>query len=371
MARAVKVLVLIMVLMAFGHPALSAPKASKKIQAANAAALIFGPEWTFTNRELLALHDFEVIQKMPEIYEAFVRHCRLTKRCKATVDSEGNKIINFNGFEVYLAYDAGVIEMQSSPISQAEWRKKIDLLQENVFDVLGSMGYFPHSHIGNGHLNMGLQYFADKPMLLRNFIVDFFNHPGLSIVLNTYNENLRNSQTFDQWIPRDQDRFREALQQLDAIPDFTIRDVLEKLNPSLREKYIALAMREVILYSWDQSDKLDSEARLEIRSLRPQANMTDFLKVIQIFESRVDYLSTLARPVPFQPPPRTKNGLEALGQYAEYLEESGLKLKDFKSLLPAEWRQISKKQYAEPLMSYQKAHQCQKTQSLLLIRAGR
>ena len=92
------------------------------------------------------------------------------------------------------------------------------------------------------------------------------------------------------------------------------------------------------------------EARIEIRAVRPQASMNVFVRQIDLFQHRFDYLATLDHPIPLAPmipveplkvdihkltPPVSAQ--DALRAFYQYVRESGLRWRDHRDYLWPQW----------------------------------
>lgn len=344
--------------------------------AQTAGVLIFGPEWTFTHDKFLPMHPEEsaVRHYVDDVRDRFDDFCRTSSKCR--FDRFGGhglgEIIFADGLKVRIGVDPGVIELQATPLSLDAWKKVKNQVQEVIFDQLALENFKPHVHEGAGHINIGLEYFKDKPMLLRNFIVDFYNNPGVSVVLNSLNDNHHNAQTLDQ-MPQDvRDHFIRSIEKLDKIPNFKIDDVLKIVGDPLVSKYIALGIRDV---GYRPGEKkafmpsfigLRSISRLEVRTVRPQANMEWFERALEIFDARIkNHLVKFDAAIPLAPARPIEDGYVALGQYADYIEESGLKLKDYKLLMPQIWQKLAVKDYIrKPKYKIKKAARAGQCQAL-------
>lgn len=325
------------------------------LAAANSAVaesdLIYGPEWTFQIVDQISIYGIAM---------HFTNYCAASGLCrfeeeKFNYNFTYGKIIFNDGFEVTLTKDSGVVELKSTPLSLKKWIQSEKLLQKVIFDNMAQLNLIPDEVNGAGHLNIGLTYFKDKPILLRNFIVDFFNHPGLGVVLNTLVNNERDAKALDQFTQAEQTKFIQQLEKLDAIKNPTIDDIIGTLGWFMRTKMIGMGMRGVhqgpLGPMGDNAYQVEvgPMARLEIRTLRPQASLADFRKVIQIFESRIHYLKNQKNLIRLNKIAPITDGYVALGQYADYLEESNLKLEKFKSLMPKVWQEIPTEHYTRSL----------------------
>lgn len=326
------------------------------------SALIFGPEWTFTNDKLIAADTSEdsnrpyVLKLREKVQLHFAKYCQTSGKCKYLTDggSEEFQILTPFGTYLTLGTDPGVFEVQSEPRSLEQWRAESAYYQEVIFDNFKKIGLKPHLREGAGHLNIGIQYFEKNPKLLRNFIVDFYNHPGVGVVLNSLTANQFDSAYLDQWFERNhtgatslsvyqsfENFYQMALDKLgvlDAKKNYALSDVREAVLLYTIPKWVALGLRGT--GSRFEATVINGRSRIEIRALRPQASMADFVRVIEIFEARVKFLSRVDRPLALLRPEPIEDGWKALGQFADYLAEAGLNWQNYKTLMPQEWREL-------------------------------
>jgi hypothetical protein len=309
--------------------------------------LLYGPEWTFTEPELLNLHlapENELQQKWEARHQAVEKAvrklnevCQSTGLCKGRpFDGRKDPTAFFDfapGVWFGLSSDPAVIEVTAGKLSFADWKKYLDLFQKVVFDGLKSAGYTPHEREGAGHLNIGLNYFEDKPLLRRNFPVDILNHEGVALVLNSLTANENDATPFRRWPVEKRNLFFNSLAAMDKERDYS-EARFERAFKAIRAKYVPIGLRGK-----------DDEARFEIRTLRPQPSMKEFLQTIEIYEARIHYLETLQHPIALLKRPQVSDGWAALGEFADFLKESKLDWKDYKALLPEIWRDLPEENF--------------------------
>jgi hypothetical protein len=308
-------------------------------RASGSAPVIYGPEWTFTN-------DFFVVEKTTGPLFAKRRELMgyYKELCQSGLCKVKGRSIQFqNGLSIVISEDPGVIEIQAKPLSLQEWQEKADFVQKYVFDVMAAHDLKPHEREGAGHLNIGINYFADRPLLLRNFIVDFYNHPGLGTVLNSLSANLTDASYFaDPHWKESFPNFKKVLGYLDVLlmqgTEISVANYLLNLQGLSDSKFIALRANGI----GPADQPINSETRVEVRTIRPQATMQDFISVIKIFESRLNFLEkNFFLPIALQKPRRIEDGWVALGDFADYLEEAGLRWQDYRALMPEMWRNLN------------------------------
>jgi hypothetical protein len=326
------------------------------------STLIFGPEWTFTNEQFLQVPGYtdRIRYVFDDLETSFQSNCKSSGKCK--VEREERRLIKItftNGFQVHVTADEGVLELQSSPVSLSKWRQIKDEVQSSIFQTMSAEGFHPHEREGAGHVNVGLKFFENNPLLLRNFIVDFYNHNGMSVALNSLVDNSMTAKTLDQYNGYEKKQFIKKLQKLDSVDNFTVNDVLKNLGEPLYAKFIALGLRDIGFHTHMPID-LYPTSRLEIRTLRPQSSMDDYIRVLEIFEARIQYLSHLKTKIKLGDVKPIHDGYEALGQFADYLEESGLDFRKYKSLLPEVWRSLPESNYIRDLKKKFTINRCEK-----------
>jgi len=321
-------------------------------------ALIYGPEWTFTSPEIVKGATFETYDTIKQKFRKSVEaYCRASGKCHADNLSQGIRKIQFeNQVTVFISRDEGVFEVQATPLTLEKWQEQEKIFQLAIFNSMKSAGQIPHERIGGGHLNIGLAFFLDKPLLLRNFIVDFYNHPGLGVVLNSLSENAAYSAYLDQASKLQKDHFIKQLALLDQIKNPDFFDVVYHLGQALQNQMLALTIKnfddnsdivpeKMSRASFKKQFKISPTLRMEIRALRPQANMSSFVQVMQIFDSKIETLASIKKPIALQKPKPIIDGWKALGQFADYLESSGLDWKNYRNLMPKLWQNLPEENF--------------------------
>lgn len=319
------------------------------------AVLQYGPEWTFTSEELIPAKAIDLKEQVRgRLSHELADYCAKTKRCTHTrIPSDGalfRETVSFTGgLVVEITQDPGVFEVKSTPKSLAEWKALKTEVQSGIFDVFKKQNLVPHEREGAGHLNIGLKYFENNPTLLRNFIVDFYNNPGVGLVLNSLADNDAYASYLDKLPTYAFQTMRANLTAIDAKSSLSTHEVLQAFN-YLINKYVALGIRgasvqpEVSPTGLYPHYQLTPISRLEIRTLRPQANMNDFIKVIEIFEARIRYREKYLGKIPLKEPKRFTDAWDALQEFAKYLDEAGLDWTKYKSLMPEVWRNLPEDQ---------------------------
>jgi len=331
-----------------------------------------GPEWTFTLHRTEPVHDDlfgeELYHRKRALWDYYVKYCAKTRLC--AIDKSDSPIIygNFkvkfnNGLEIEITNDPGVIEIKATKFTKKFIQDNVQFIEENVFQVMKKHGLVPHEISGSGHNNIDLNYFKNKPLLLYNFIVDFYNNPAVGIVLNSLANNREYARDLNQMkemiYALTGEQHVNFVQDLNSIYDRTYKfakkfkshpesiktvDVVNHFWTVLNLKYAALGMRG----DFRKSHSLLAESsRLELRTLRPQESINHYLLVLQFIEERLAYLEKIKSPLLLVKVPDYHDGWNILGDYAAYLEEANMSYKKYKPLMPEVWRNLDTKQFVK------------------------
>lgn len=328
-----------------------------------------GPEWTFTLHRTEPVHSDlygdELNMRKRKVWEYYVKHCAKTRLCKVDkTDSPivyGNFKVSFsNGLEIEITNDPGVIEIKAVKFTKKFIQNNLKFVEENVFQVMKNHGLVPHEISGSGHNNIDLNYFKNKPLLLYNFIVDFYNNPAVAIVLNSLANNREYARDLNQMkemlfaltgyehvhLTRDLEsiykRTELFAEKFETHPNkLKTKDVIEHFWTVLGYKYAALGIRG----DFNKSTDLEDNSRLELRTLRPQESAEQYLLVIEFIEERLKYLETLKQPLKLLKVPDYQDGWNILGDYAAYLAEAKMSFNKYKPLMPEVWRDLDAKQF--------------------------
>ena len=344
--------------------------------------LIYGPEWTFTNKKIKGYNAGEQQFYFRKLIEEFKKLeeqglFKLNQRKKAVGDNPNDivalQLVASQGINIDIKTDPGVFEVQVSPLSLEEWKKHEAFFQKNIFDVFKKVGLVPHEREGAGHINIGLEYFLKKRnSLAERFVIDYLNHPGVGVVLNSLTANQGDAASLDQqiddmayWEDLTQEelykKLKEDAKNLKILSYSDRRYGNSELSDSyansikrfIDDKFVAIGLR-------DYDGELKRASRFEMRQLRPQKDMKDYIKALEIFEARIKYLETQNKRPELTALKPIADGWVYLGQFADYLAEAGLGWQDYKSLMPEVWRDLPEKNFIRKTKINARLLQCKK-----------
>lgn len=276
--------------------------------------------------------------------------------CLGTQSEKSEKFVSPNGWWFAIERDqGGVAEVKTIPAHVEYYRHYESDMQDAIFASAATEGFFPALYLGGGHINIGLQELAKNPLLLRNFIVDLINHNELFLGIFNYDTN--NALSFSLYDSGIRLYYREIIEDFDQGRITDPYRLLAQLN------LVQKGMYDVFQRAWDNKfNRLKSFAvnfthakegpkgRIEIRAVRPQAGMDAFIRQIDLFQHRIDYLERLDKPIPIAPlvplvptdlwlhklsPPVSAQ--LALRSFYKYVRESRLKWQDHRDYLWPGW----------------------------------
>lgn len=316
----------------------------------------YGAEFTLTNRKVYnadySTVDAELVEvdANREAKEAMIKRLReVCKSRKCTVEMTKNhygievgRVIYSDGFWFQVATDPGVIEIQTKPCTLKEWKKNQARVQRDIFDLGEEIGLKPNWNAGGGHIHIGASAFENDPLLLRNFMVDFFNHT--EIPNGAMEEEPGQSLPFSELPVAKKKLFNKLLQQLDG-KEITMDQFLNSVSKDIYSTYFSDLKREwhpkYVAFNIERMiDPAipEGERTVEIRSIRTQLSADQFVKLTELFEKRMEFLKGLNRPIEFHNPKVPRLLKEKAAMFHDYISEAGLDPKDYEFILPKPWK---------------------------------
>ncbi len=307
---------------------------------------LFGPEFTFTNEEIIEAaygRDEVITSANSAALEQWFRNvnalCIETGSCTIAEsrDKHGKayRVTYPDGWWYQVSLDTFVLEVQSKPATVTDFYRMKERIQSDIFEVAKSLNMEPHERIGSGHINVGLDGFDGDAKLFRNFLVDTANHPELT--WGIFGNHLGNSPPISALPIYSQKAFKKVIRDFDSKPT-SITELARRIeyrvytsNPYnwSSQYYQNLSFRSVY------EDTPAPLQRVEIRGYRPQPSAESFLLEISLLEKRLKYLRSKKAPVPLSvPPSHTMSNSEKRGRFLDYLKEMGAREEDYLPIIP-------------------------------------
>lgn len=325
----------------------------------------FGPEFTFTNSTLVnegnkALSEALAKGRNPfyalktkfnmEKYEAFkdilIKRCKVRQDCTTSIGSdkhgENVRVTYKDGFYFEVGIDMCVIETQTKPGRIADFVFNKKRLETDLWKVAESLDLRPHNRTGQGHVHIGLSAFNHDPLLLRNFFVDYTNHPELAY--GALGNHLLNSPPVAALKPEQRTGLKLALEKFDSLSKKTIPEFVRLIHKYTYTSSTASGWGGADYYHairLQRSESINEASTVEIRAFRPQATVDEFVLQLELIQGRIDFLKG-KRPVEYQDTGKYEySPQEVVNGFHKYITEANLSWEKFKVLLPANLRSIA------------------------------
>lgn len=291
--------------------------------------VFLGPEYTFTNQVMreatqqmaAAIAKKKRISPREAAEEVLETHANSAKRdqwrklltdkpipdskvertrCK---DLEAFKVTLKEGWWYQVTLDPSCLEVQTCPMTLTTLRNLRGAIQANIFDVAkNTLELEDHRDGGGGHMHLGiLRTFGRDALLFRNFFVDLCNNP---LVLVAFDDDTINAPLLRERPRAVQAAFAEGLEAMD--------DRFLSASPASGQDLI-VAFAEMLhgakIYGChEQGFKGDDTKHyqglnvervvtqpevsrtIEVRRLRAQESVDEFILIGAMFEARIRYL---------------------------------------------------------------------------------
>jgi len=320
---------------------------------AQAQQILAGPEWEVTNGVIYRGDLFltpEEATLMTITEPNGNGRDRLTNliwsRCKTCVFE---KLENRFGVDIYkvtfpeldgwwaiINVDPGTVEIQAKPLTVDQWRAYADKIQYYIFDSAQAMQMKVNWTLRSaGHIHFGIKAtFGDNRLLFRNFVTAYLNHPELAQGVMEYDIGnappLFSNQQVDAIATLLAD-FDKSSMTIEGFAQRMIDDV-QIDNPAGWDpyaKYQALSFLRII-----DPDVPADQKTIEVRALRGQRNMTEFVLVLDFFQTWMNHLATVKTPIALDVPLETFTADAAEARFKALVKEIGGDWNRFKKILP-------------------------------------
>ena len=303
----------------------------------------FGAEFTFFNpKDMTTNNGWEKVLLIME------QHLIVAQQFdeRFSFDRKSKTFRSPNGWWFSVGPDPAVMEVQSMPATVEVWKRYKDDIQDAIFASAANGGFVPAMFQGGGHINLGTNVFEGNDLLLRNFVVDLINHNEL--FMGVFNYDLRNARPFQLLTPYQQKMVYEVIARFDKGEYGNATGqmrFLKSVHAAMdSKKRVAICLDDVGMHP---------QSRIEFRGVRPQASVDVWIRQIDLFYHRLQYLEKITEPIPirwkvplfaFDETESARHDLNppldpqaALQAFYEYVTESGLKWQDHTDYLWPRW----------------------------------
>lgn len=249
------------------------------------------------------------------------------------------------GWWFQVTLDPSCLEVQTSPMSLQDFKNRRALITNHVFTPAlrstkdGGLELESHRDGGGGHMHLGiLRTFGRDALLFRNFFVDLCNHPLLLWGLDDDTLNAPQICEYDQEV---QGEVAAILNELD--------ERFKSSNPFLGQELIVTFAQQLVerVYKLHNNggfaegvsahyqalnvervlSQPEKSRTLEVRRMRAQRSVDEFIAVGEMFQARIRWLKKTypKATVPFEPrePVTAPEKTEIQQEVMFYLSECG------------------------------------------------
>ena len=250
-----------------------------------------------------------------------------------------------DGFWFLVGLDTGVVEVTAQPQTRESYQANHARIQGDIFEFADSLGLRPHERIGGGHHNLGLLSAFGNPdgtlneLMFRNFLVEQANHPELP--WGILGNHLGNAPPFSALSAQQQGALERLIREYDLAPSdpyWLVRQV-ERLGYTAHPNTTSEPYRRNRQYYHDLSFRsvnsdLGPLQRVEMRGVRPQASLDQFLLEVELLDIRLDRLRIRRDTLPLRiPPSHQMTQAETRERFRRLLRSLALPFERYEGLL--------------------------------------
>lgn len=321
---------------------------------AKAFSPTFGAELTFTNMEVSngdygdgnVVISYESEDALDDWAASLIKLC--FRRGDCDVQNHRDKyglriyrVVYKDGWWFQLSSDPGVIEIQTKPTTLRMLENRRDRIQEDIFDTGAQLGLFPSHNDGGGHIHIGAQAVFERRDLLRDFLVDYANHPELAMGILEQDE--ANAAHLSVLKPKQRKAFAALIESWDknrvATPQRLAERIVDEVyyEAYFRDWYPSAKYQAVNLSRINDEYFAPEEQTIEMRALRAERSADEYIKLARLFQKRMEYLSKLKERPAYLDNDVPHFIADRVESFRRYVVESGLEWDDYKVFVPKEW----------------------------------
>lgn len=305
---------------------------------------LYGTEWEFTNDYVYSDPDDTLeggftnpaSERAVEMRDLMVSEMR--RRCP---DCKFKKHINAYGFTdmkvtfpsmdnwyVIVSTDPACIEVQTKPLTLAEFRRHGPRIQRLVFDAATAVGLKVKYDGSAAHIHIGIaETFGENLKFFRNFVVDFMNHPELAsgVLANDH----ANAPPLAALKAKQKAAFDRVIRQVDRGEITTIDEFKDALNEKVYTETVE---------DWGPAEKyqalnVNHEMTAEVRSIDMPENVPAFIGTLELLEARLTHVEKMTDAIAYDSkPPAEFDDIELAKRFVSYLEEMDASVEKFTKL---------------------------------------
>lgn len=258
--------------------------------------------------------------------------------------------------------DPAVVEIQTGPVTAFELKMMKERIDRDIFGCARAVGLEVMKlspKLGTGHIHVGIRSTIKNDLsLLRDFFVDYSNHPELAMGIFAKDRN--NAPALVELTPLQQKEFRAVIDEVDtgqitSVRGFAnaIRNRVYTSTPSLfgpSSKFQAFNVDRV-----GNPEIISGEQTFELRgfTMEMQTSAADLILLDELIQRRIQFLGDRQDRVPLVLK-TLRSEKEKVERFSRYVTEAGMDFEPFIKYVPGE----KNRSYARSLLPDLRSRMC-------------
>ncbi len=281
---------------------------------------LFGAEWTFGSKRTHESPPEKRIEYVREFRDRVLAKCA-PKGCISSElpDMAGFRVTYPDGWYMDLVHDLRVVEVNTKPTTYERFRELQPRIDADLYSVAKELKMF--GGVGAGHIHVGVESaFGDDALGFRNFIVDYFNHPGMAAGGMGGHEPAFHNLDHEARL-----KFARIIDDFDSgrMPR-TILDLATRIQGEVYDQSVAKGFRGTKRWKNNALNLFrvrkgmpPSHWTMEFRNVN-QSSSEQFMQQLEVFNARISKIRQVRGPIAIDPrvlKPRVR------GSYVEFLDD--------------------------------------------------
>jgi hypothetical protein len=315
---------------------------------ADGKTALFGAELEFTNKEIdkassrspNTINTPTAVKYKNRFKKLVMEGCQGCT-AKSTKDGYGAPIwrISYpNGFWFEITTDPHTLEVKTKPSTAKQLKKEGPRMQRDIFDVAHKLGTVArYEEASAAHMHIGTKSaFGNNAMLLRNFLVDYANHPALAG--GALHKDYANAPPIARLSASQVKAFAEVTAP-SKVGKMSIEKFADVLQQRVFHRTVEADFAPAKKYQATSVQRIDNVLKssgwtAEMRAMPSHESAGSFVRMAELLSARISFLEKGGKPVQFKP--QRVGHLTAkdkVNQFFQYVAESGLRWHDYVPML--------------------------------------
>lgn len=315
---------------------------------ADGAKALFGAELEFTNKDIdkassrspNLINTPTAVKYKNQFKKLVMKACT---GCTATRTTDGYgapiwRISYPDKFWFEITTDPHTLEIKTKPSTAKQLAKQSARMQRDIFDVahqLGTVARYEESSAA--HMHIGTKSaFGNSAMLLRNFLVDYANHPALAG--GALHKDYANAPPISRLNAAQVEAFARATAPA-AVANMSIEEFAKNLQEKVYYRTVEADFAPAQKYQATSVQRINEVLKssgwtAEMRAMPSHESAASFVRMAELLSARISFLEKGGKPTTFKPKRvGSLTATDKVNQFFQYVAESGLRWHDYLPML--------------------------------------